>query len=1342
MTQTTYDLLQNIADLLQNVALLVALAVGLQLLTRRFEQHAVRYQLFKGLLFGIVGVVGMMTPMQFAPGVIYDGRSIVLSLAGLFGGGTTALIAGLLCAAYRLYLGGPGALAGVLVIAEAAALGTLLHYLRRRGEGWVSLPALWAFGLLVHAIMMLLQLLIPDNVGFDVFRQVGPIVLVLYPVGFLLAAQVFLEGERKHASDLALRESEDRYRSLFENNHAVMLLIDPDDGHIVDANPAAEAFYGWTRQQLRSMNIAEINMLSESEVRAEMERAQSARRNQFFFRHRLADGSVRDVEVFSGPIAIEAKGLLYSIVHDVTDRAQAYTQLEENEQFLEAVLESIQDGISVLEPDLTIRHVNAVMNTWYAHALPLEGKKCYEVYQGRSEACESCPTLKALQTGQTESTIVPGPSDSPTEWIELFSYPMKDPQSGQVTGVVEFVRDITASKRAERAEHDRHRELEQVFEAMPEALIYADTQRRILRVNTAFVKMFGYAPEEVIGKTTEVIYARHEDFLEQGRVRFNPEARDVSAPYEIEYRRKNGEIFPVEMVAAIIRDAEDRVAGLLGLARDITERRRAEAAIRESEQKFRSLVEQAAEMLFLHDTQGRILDVNRQAELSTGYTRQELLGMTVFDVDPHSHDLEGLQRFWEALSPGDPPVTFESRHRRKDGAVYPAEVTLSKIALAEGAPILALARDITERKQAEDELLHSRDLMRYIIEHVHSAVAVHDRNLHYIYVSQRYLDQYEVKDPNIIGKHHYAVFPDLPQKWRDIHQKALAGEVSRADRDPYYREDGRMDWTRWECRPWYEADGAIGGIVVYTEVITEQLRVEQALRENEERFRTLVEGAPDAIFVQTEKTFAYLNAAAVELFGASSAEQLLGQPVMERFHPSFREAVRARIAQLNRHKQRVPLLEEIYLRLDGTEVPVEVAAVPTVYDGKDGAIVFVRDTTERKNLQAQLAQAQKMESVGRLAGGVAHDFNNMLNVILGHSEILLEQLTADNPLRADLEEIRSAAHRSADLTRQLLAFARRQTIAPKVLDLNDTITSMLKMLGRLIGEDIALLWKPGSAIEPVHLDPAQIDQMLANLVVNARDAIGPRVGKITIETAQVEFDDEYCASHAGFLPGRYAMLAVSDDGHGMDQETRAQIFEPFFTTKDLGEGTGLGLATVYGIVRQNRGFINVYSEPGEGTTFRIYLPVYVTEKPAQAATKAPTAAARQGRETILLVEDEAMILTLGKRILERLGYTVLDANSPGEALELIEQYTGEIHLLVTDIVMPGMNGRDLAHRVQDMYPGINVLFTSGYTANVIAHHGVLDEGTHFIQKPFSIAELSAKIREALDAGPSGNEAAP
>jgi signal transduction histidine kinase/CheY-like chemotaxis protein/HAMP domain-containing protein len=385
---------------------------------------------------------------------------------------------------------------------------------------------------------------------------------------------------------------------------------------------------------------------------------------------------------------------------------------------------------------------------------------------------------------------------------------------------------------------------------------------------------------------------------------------------------------------------------------------------------------------------------------------------------------------------------------------------------------------------------------------------------------------------------------------------------------------------------------------------------------------------------------------------------------------------------------------------------------------------------EREGLLAQLLQAQKIEAVGRLAGGVAHDFNNMLSVILGHTELALLTLDSGKSTHRSLQEILKAAQRSADLIRQLLAFARKQTISPKTIDINETVGSMLNMVQRLIGEDIELHWNAGGDLWSVKMDPIQIDQILANLCVNARDAIAG-VGRVDISTGNAEFDEAFCRANPWALPGEYVFLAVRDDGCGMDKRVLDNLFEPFFTTKEVGKGTGLGLATVYGIVKQNQGFVNVSSDPGRGTTFHVYLPrskVFLSEAPYLQEQDRNL----KGTETILLVEDEESILELNRTVLELQGYVVLAASKPLDALDLAKDHPGGIDLLITDVIMPGLNGKELFERLSTIKPGFRSLFVSGYTSDVIAQRGVLDEGVNFLQKPFSAKNLAEKVREVLD----------
>ena len=550
------------------------------------------------------------------------------------------------------------------------------------------------------------------------------------------------------------------------------------------------------------------------------------------------------------------------------------------------------------------------------------------------------------------------------------------------------------------------------------------------------------------------------------------------------------------------------------------------------------------------------------------------------------------------------------------------------------------------------------------------------------------------------------------------------------------RKDGTGITATIDGKIEYKDDGSFKQTHCAVQDITERKLAEDALNREKERAETYLKiVAVIVVAIDAEGLVTMINRKGCEILGYEEAE-VLGRDWFLEFVPERISKVIRPVAKklLRGEIEPVEFFENPVLTKSGEERLI--AWHNSVIRDEAGQIVghlsSGEDITEREKLQAQLVQAQKLESLGRMAGGVAHDFNNMLGAILGHAEAAMENLDPSLPIHADLTGIRKAAERSADLTRQMLAFARQQTIAPKVIDLNEAVAGMLGMLRRLIAEDVDLVWLPGSTVWSVKMDPSQIDQVLANLLLNAQDAIDG-VGKVTIETGHIFFDDIYCTEHPGFVPGEYVQLTVSDNGCGMDKDTLAKLYEPFFTTKGMGKGTGLGLATVYGIVKQNSGFINVYSEVGKGTSFKIFLPRQAGQ-PEKKQPRDPAASVPRGHETILLVEDEPLILNLTTRMLQGLGYKVLAAATPNEAIRLAEAHSNEIPLLCTDVVMPEMSGLDLVKILGSSYPNIKCLYMSGYTANVITHHGVLDEGVHFIQKPFMIGGLAGKVREALDGG--------
>jgi PAS domain S-box-containing protein len=506
----------------------------------------------------------------------------------------------------------------------------------------------------------------------------------------------------------------------------------------------------------------------------------------------------------------------------------------------------------------------------------------------------------------------------------------------------------------------------------------------------------------------------------------------------------------------------------------------------------------------------------------------------------------------------------------------------------------------------------------------------------------------------------------------------------------------------------------------------EARRVRQALEESVERFRKLSEASFDAIAISQEGILREANPGFLAMFGYERLDEVVDRPITEFVADDALAEVARRLD--DNFEGSYELLGR---RKDGRRLLLEATAGCHTMGGAPARITALRDVTERRALEARYRQAQKMEAVGRLAGGVAHDFNNLLTVIAINTELLLDDCGRDDPRRADLQGIRMAADRAAGLTRQLLAFSRQQVIEPRVVRLEDVVRQTQQMLTRLIGEDIGLGTRFGPQPCVIQIDPGQLEQVIINLAVNARDAM-PTGGQLTIETAVVDLDEHYAAAHWPATTGRYAMLAVTDTGIGMDAVTRARIFEPFFTTKAQGTGTGLGLATVYGIVKQSEGFVWTYSEPGQGATFKVYLPLHTDAPAPPSGEESGHSSAVGGTETVLLVEDSQPVRDITQRALENHGYDVIAAPSATAALELAGSLDRPVHLLLTDVVMPQMSGRVLAEKVASLQPGAKVLYISGYTDDAVIRHGVLQSRTNFLQKPFSALTLATRVREVLD----------
>jgi PAS domain S-box-containing protein len=821
--------------------------------------------------------------------------------------------------------------------------------------------------------------------------------------------------------------------------------------------------------------------------------------------------------------------------------------------------------------------------------------------------------------------------------------------------------------------------------------------------------------------------------------------------------RAGGTIFGILQLNSVrenlFRLAE--IQELEGIAAHIGEalvRRLAEEAMAASEKKHRDLIQNLNVGIVVHGPDTEILFFNQVACDILGLTASEMAGRDARDEgwllvredgSPMAVDEYPVAR---VLATGRPQVNAvvgvlaaaEGPVRWMLVNAFPQNTERGEL-----RQVVVTFTDISERRQSDQALRESEQYVKSIFRSVPVGIGVVTARV-FKQVNQRLCEMTGYAEEELLEKNSRMLYVDDEsylhvgrEKYAQIEKRGSGTVETR-----WRRKDGTVVDILLSSSPIDFADLSKG--VTFSALdITSRKKAEAALRKSEERLRLAMAATRQGWFelnvgtgeVTVSPEYPPMIGYAAETFNSSLQSWLDG--IHDEDRPevveTYARCLRGGATVSMDYRRLTASGEWKWIRSTGKIVEYDEAGAPLRMAGTHADITdFKQAEAEKDKLGQQLIQAQKMESVGRLAGGVAHDFNNMLGVILGYCDLAMLKVDKGGPLHGDLVQIGKAARRSADLTRQLLAFARKQTVAPKILDLNETIEGMLKMLRRLLGERIKLLWSPGGGLGPLLMDPTQVDQVLANLCVNAQDAIAD-TGRILIETSQVTVSTGGQPGEVDVPAGEYILLRVSDNGSGMSRETLANIFEPFYTTKAAGKGTGLGLATVYGIVKQNGGFIFAASEPGQGATFTIYLPRYEGET-GTAVEEAASPQAARGNERILLVEDEPEVLEMSARMLEELGYAVLRAETPGAAMTVAREHAEKIDLLLTDVIMPEMNGRDLARTIGEFHRGIRVMFMSGYTADVISHHGVLDDGVHFIEKPFTLEVLGEKIRQALGRG--------
>ena len=903
-------------------------------------------------------------------------------------------------------------------------------------------------------------------------------------------------------------------------------------------------------------------------------------------------------------------------------------------------------------------------------------------------------------------------------WLLTAVFPLSDAAGNRYAAQV-VAQDITSRIEAEEALRRSEEKYRLLAEYASDVVWAMDLDLSFTYVSPSVERVFGYTQEQAVSNRLEEIMPPESISLLlnhfQGLYAKTPEDATPET-LEFEQYRADGSRIWTQVMITPIYGHDGQLSHIQGLTRDITKSKRVEENLRASERRYRTYINHCPAAIFVADGHGHYVDVNQAACRMLGYTRGELLSMSVTDVN--LPDSEGrLDRFQELKERGY--YRYERVLQRKDGSQVP--VDLEAVSLGDGQ-YMAFCSDISERKQVEMALRENEERFQKMLNVVPDMISIHDPGMNIVYSNWRGFAAVP-EEKRVLNTKCYATYRGLDHICPDCR----AGQVLTT-REPFQEEIELPDGTWVDLRviPLLDSGGGVELFMEWVRDVTVRKRTEA----ERERLSLAIEQAAEIVVITgRDGTIQYVNPAFERITGYSREEAIGQTPRILKsgeHDAAFYAALWSTLAAGQVWQGRF-----INRRKDGA-LYSEESTISPIFDAQGKVTNYVgvkRDITRELDLEQQYRHAQKMEAIGQLTGGVAHDFNNLLQVINGGTEMALGDLPGGHPAAEILAQVGEAGGRAARLVSQLLAFSRRQIIHPEVLDLNTVVAELLKMLRRVIGEHIHLEWLPGRHLGAVHADRTMMEQVLMNLCVNARDAM-PGGGSLTLESQNVRFDSDYCASHAWAEPGRYVLLSVTDTGVGMDEETLEHVFEPFFTTKEEGRGTGLGLATVYGIVRQHDGMVIAYSEPGHGTTFKVYLPI--CESDADAVGTLIEGPAVGGSETILLAEDDAMVRDLAVRFLENAGYTVLVAEDGRQAMTLFQEHAGQVDMALLDVVMPAMGGREACEKMRAVQPDLPVLFCSGYSENAIHSNFVLKEGLVLLQKPYARAELLRAVRAVLD----------
>ncbi|MHA3771032.1 PAS domain-containing hybrid sensor histidine kinase/response regulator [Verrucomicrobiota bacterium sgz303538] len=1127
-----------------------------------------------------------------------------------------------------------------------------------------------------------------------------------------------------------LHESESRFRQVVDSN-MTGIVYGEFSGIITDANHAFLSMIGYSREELSTRRICWNQLTPEEHLPRDQAAIAELKKKQVcepYEKEYIRKDGTRVPVLVGGALLPDSDARTVFFVIDMSARKTAENALQETQARLHAALDHLPFAFWSMDRSERYMYQNAVSLARWGDQ---RGKRVEEVGYPPEALDERRSSYQRAFAGEIIRADCSSGEGSSKRWYQRIIVPIK--QGAEITGIFGVNVDFTSQKQVQLQLEESEARYRNLAEHSAVGIWHFDGNGRTVYANQNMLGLLGVewlsdlknrSCEEYLSPASVAVWADECRKLTQG----------VPSSFEIELVQAHGALLPVLVSCVPLMHTDGSLQGSIATFTDLSELKRTQRALEHNERRFRALVENTSDGIAAWDAEGIIRYAGPSNTRLVGYTPEELLNRPVCELF-HPEDTPAMEEArLRAVHGGRDQIPVKARVRHKNGHWRLCEGVLTNLLddPAVGALVVNY-HDVTERQKAEDALRESEERLQAFMENSPTHMFIKDRAGRYLHTNKGFLEAFGFTPADIIGQTDREVFePEQAETLISSDEKTLA-----ADRPMRFEEvivqNGVQRSSIVYKFPLRNAAGEIQGLGGISTDISERVRAEQALRLSEERYRNLVDGARDAIFtLSPEGMLTSANPAAELITGIPNSERL-NQPFLPMLASD--DAAKAMNAFMRvMSGEKVDPLELMVLGTGGRQILMEFSATPQKDGDKIiGVLGIGRDISERRELEQQLRHSQKMDSVGQLAGGVAHDFNNLLTVIQGNVSLIEYEQDLSPDVLTFVQEIACAADRAAALTRQLLAFSRRQIIQARDLDLNEIIGDITKMLRRLLGEDITLLFESSNNLPLVHADAGMIEQVLLNLVVNARDAM-PQGGRLTISTGHVELSEAAAHKNAEARAGHFVRFSVSDTGCGIAPEVFPHLFEPFFTTKDIGKGTGLGLATAYGIVKQHQGWITVQSTTGEGTRFDIFLPVRAREMNPVAPANPPSPdALPHGNETVLVVEDEAPLRNMVKTVLTRLGYCVLEAASAVEALKLWPEHRDSIDLVFTDMVMPdGMSGQQLAEELHKERPGLRILFTSGYSSQMLTREGRLANDAQCLQKPYLPPALAAAIRKALN----------